>query len=228
MLRFTPTAWAKLKFFRDRGETEIGGFGVTAPNNLLLIEKFVTVRQATTCVSVSFDDAAVADFFEAQVDAGRRPEQFARIWCHTHPGGSPIPSGTDEHTFTGVFGRCDWAVMFVLAQGGKTYARLRFNVGPGGDVLIPTEVDFAHAFAGSAHAAWAKEYDRNIRSLALTDWGLGSEPRAAGLAPQELLGATVEDQDQRLLAAMEEGLDWGLGLDEAEEFLSAAESGVWP
>jgi hypothetical protein len=31
VLRFSPTAWAKLLYFRDRGETEIGGFGVTAP-----------------------------------------------------------------------------------------------------------------------------------------------------------------------------------------------------
>ena len=65
VLRFAPTAWAKLQFFRDRGETEIGGFGVTAPNDLLLIEQFVTVRQAASWVSIAFDDAAVADFFDA-------------------------------------------------------------------------------------------------------------------------------------------------------------------
>jgi hypothetical protein len=30
--------------------------------------------------------------------------------------------------------------MFVLARGGKSYARLRFNVGPGGNIVIPVEV----------------------------------------------------------------------------------------
>jgi hypothetical protein len=228
VLRFTPTAWAKLEFFRDRGDTEIGGFGITAPHDLLLIEEFITVRQATTCVSVAFDDAAVADFFEAQVDTGRKPEQFARIWLHTHPGDSPTPSGTDEHTFMDVFGRCDWAVMFVLAQGGKTYARLRFNVGPGGDVLIPTDFDFARPFSGSDHAAWAAEYDRNIQSLALTDLGLDSKRNAAKPAALDAPATTAVDPDQELLAALESGLDWGLGLDEAGEFLGAAESGVWP
>jgi hypothetical protein len=227
VLRFTPTAWAKLEFFRDRGDTEIGGFAVTAPHDLLLIEEFITVPQATTCVSVAFDDAAVADFFEAQVDAGRKPEQFGRIWLHTHPGDSPTPSGTDEHTFTDVFGRCDWAVMFVLAQGGETYARLRFNVGPGGDILIPAEVDFARSFAGSDHPAWAAEYDRNIQSLALTDLGLDSRCNAAQAPTKDALVPAVEDPDQELLAALESGLDWGLGLDEAEAFLGAAESGVW-
>jgi hypothetical protein len=226
LLRFTPTAWAKLQFFRDRGDTEIGGFGVAAPHDLLLIEEFITVRQVTTCVSVAFDDLAVADCFESQVDAGRKPEQFGRAWLHTHPGDSPTPSGSDEHTFRQVFGRYDWAVMFVLAQGGTTYARLRFNVGPGGDVLIPTEFDFARPFAGSDHPAWAAEYNRNIQSLALTDLGLDCKRNAAKPDALNTPAASAGDPDQELLAALESGLDWGLRLDEAEEFLSAAESGV--
>ena len=104
VLRFTPTAWAKLLFFRDCGDTEVGGFGITAKDNLLLVEDFATVRQKVGVVSVSFDDEAVADFFERQVDLGRKPEQFARIWLHTHPGDSPQPSMVDEETFDRVFG----------------------------------------------------------------------------------------------------------------------------
>ena len=129
VLRFSPTAWAKLLYFRDRQETEVGGFAVTAPGHLLRVEEFVTVKQDVTIASVAFDDQAVSDFFEAQVDAGRKPEQFGRIWLHTHPGNSPVPSGTDEETFARVFGSCQWAIMFILASGGKSYARLRFNVG---------------------------------------------------------------------------------------------------
>ena len=86
VLRFSPTAWAKLLFFRDRGDCEIGGFGITVADDLLRIEEFFTVHQDVTMASIAFDDQAVADFFEAQVDAGRRPEQFGRIWLHTHPG----------------------------------------------------------------------------------------------------------------------------------------------
>ena len=44
-LRFSPTAWAKLLYFRDRGESEIGGFGITAADDAELIAEFVTVRQ---------------------------------------------------------------------------------------------------------------------------------------------------------------------------------------
>lgn len=228
VLRFSPPAWAKLEFFRDHGDTEIGGFGVTAPDDPLFIEEFITVRQVTTCVSVAFDDAAVADFFEAQVDAGRRPEQFGRLWLHTHPGDSPTPSGTDEHTFTQVFGRCDWAVLFVLAQDGQTYARLRFNIGPGGDILIPTEIDFTRPFAASDQAGWAKEYEGNIQPLALPERISARDRNSAALATEEALASATEDPDQQLLAALEGRLDWGRRLDEAEEFLAAAESGVWP
>jgi len=161
-LRFSPTAWAKLLYFRDLGDTEVGGFGIAAKDDLLRIEDFVTIRQKVGMASVSFEDEAVAEFFEAQVDAGRKPEEFARIWLHTHPGDSPQPSMVDEETFERVFGRCDWAVMFVLGRGGKTYARLRFNVGPGGEGVIPVEVDYGQEFGPSDHEVWETEYRSNI------------------------------------------------------------------
>ena len=56
VLRFTPTAWAKLLYFRDFGDTEVGGFGITAKDDLLLVEDFVTVQQKVSVASVSFDD----------------------------------------------------------------------------------------------------------------------------------------------------------------------------
>lgn len=164
VLRFSPTAWAKLLFFRDHGGTEVGGFGVTLADDLLFVEDFATVKQHVSLASVEFDDEAVADFFETQVDAGRRPEQFARIWLHTHPGASAQPSLTDEETFERVFGSCDWAVMFVLAKSGQTYARLRFNVGPGGEAIIPVEVDYSYPFGPSDQESWEAEYKANIKA----------------------------------------------------------------
>ncbi len=163
MLRFSPTAWAKLLFLRDAGDTEIGGFGVTPADDLLFVEDVQLVAQCCTWASVEFDDEAVADFFDAEVDAGRRPEQFGRIWVHTHPGDSPQPSGTDEATFARVFGRSDWALMFIVARGGQCYARLRYNVGPGSDVELPVEVDYSRPFEGSNAEAWHEEYLANVR-----------------------------------------------------------------
>ncbi len=118
-------------------------------------------------VTVAFDDVAVADFYEEQVDLGRKPQEFSRIWLHTHPGQSPTPSLTDEETFARVFGSCDWAVMAILAQGGKTYARLRFNSGPGGSLLIPVLVDYSQEFPGSDWEAWQQEYDLHVHQKPL-------------------------------------------------------------
>ncbi len=162
ILRFSPYAWAKLLFFRDQGHCEVGGFGVCSGDDPLLVTEFVTVEQDVSVASVEFDDQSVADFFDDQIDLGHRPEQFGRIWAHTHPGESPNPSATDEETFRRVFGGCDWAVMFILARGGESFARLRFNAGPGGQIHVPVEVDYSIDFSASEHDAWREEYLRNI------------------------------------------------------------------
>jgi hypothetical protein len=52
--------------------------------------------------------------------------------------------------------------MFILAQNNKTFSRLRFNVGPGGQILIPAEVDYSQDFGPSNHKLWDDEYQENI------------------------------------------------------------------
>jgi hypothetical protein len=162
-LRFSPTAWAKLTFMRDAGPTEIGGFGITPPDDLLFVEDIQLVRQTCTVTSVQFDDAAVAALFDHQVDLGRKPEQFGRVWIHTHPGLSATPSSVDETTFRNGFGPCDWAVMFILAKRGATYARLRFRAGPGAALRLPVRIDWRRPFGGTDEQAWQTEYDECIR-----------------------------------------------------------------
>jgi hypothetical protein len=163
ILRFSPTAWAKLLYFRDKSENEVGGFGITEPDDLLFVTEFATVKQEVTGASVLFDDEAVADYFDRQVDMGRRPEQFARLWCHTHPFESAQPSTTDEETFARVFADSQWAVMFIVAQNNTAYARLSFHVGPGGHALIPVKVDYRCPFPASDREAWDAEYAAHVR-----------------------------------------------------------------
>src|SRR5205085_1139866 len=124
--------------------------------------------------AVEFADEAVADYFDNCVDAGLKPEQFARIWCHTHPADSPLPSMTDEETFQRVFGRCDWALMFIVSRTQRTYARLAFPAGPGGQVLLDVAVDWA-AWPSLINGmgdqlaqqmrAWGEEFAQNIHPL---------------------------------------------------------------
>lgn len=171
MLIFSPLAWLKLQFFLHAGETEIGGFAVSSDDDPLYIEDFVTVLQKTSCVTIDFDDEAVADYFDQQVDAGRTPSQFALIWIHTHPGNSAQPSGVDETTFARVFGRCDWSVMFIIARSGETYARMQFAAGPGAAMMLPVVVDWPMwqqdvvdraAQLEDLLEGWMDEYGQNI------------------------------------------------------------------
>jgi len=169
VLRFSPTAWAKLLYFRDKSANEVGGFGITKPDDLLSVEDFVTVEQNVSSVTVHFIDESVGQFFDQQVDLGRKPEQFARVWLHTHPGNSPEPSITDEETFKRVFGNCQWSVMAIVAQDNSTYARLSFNTGPGGDILIPTAVDYGVDFDQRS-----QQLGRGIRSTRPAGGAIGS------------------------------------------------------
>ncbi len=68
----------------------------------------------------SFDDSAVADYFDVDGRCRSFTEHFARIWIHTHPGNSPQPSLMDLRTFATSFGQCDWSVMMILAEDDST------------------------------------------------------------------------------------------------------------
>ena len=150
-------------FLRDLGETEVGGFGISSPGDLFVIEDVVLVKQSCTFATVEFDDESVADFFDEEVDRGRKPEEFSRCWIHTHPGQSAEPSGTDEATFARVFGNANWAVMMILARGGQVYARLRFGCGPGAELRVPVEIAWGVPFAGCDQTAWEQEYKRCVK-----------------------------------------------------------------
>jgi hypothetical protein len=174
-VKFTPYAWAKLLFMRDIGNTEIGAMAITSPSDHLLVEDLVLVKQKCTSSSTEFDTDGIADFFDNQVDAGLHPEQFGRIWVHTHPGNSASPSSKDEETFKETFSGPNWAVMMILANGGADYARLRFNVGPGIDTEIGVSVDFDCQFKAvdsAVLADWKAEYELMVETQSYNYFGL--------------------------------------------------------
>ena len=101
-LVFAPLAWLKLQYLCHAGPTEVAGFGLSHPDDPLYLEDVLVVRQRCTPMTVRLNDAAVADLFDAMIDAGVPLARCARIWIHTHPGASAAPSGTDEETFARV------------------------------------------------------------------------------------------------------------------------------
>jgi proteasome lid subunit RPN8/RPN11 len=192
-LVYSPLAWLKLQFLCHAGPTEVAGFGLSHPDDPLYLEDILVVRQRCTTVTVAFDDAAVADLFDAMADAGMAPSRFARVWVHTHPGVSVTPSSTDEATFARAFGGCDWAVMAILGRTGRTSARLRFNIGPGGTIEIATAVDWsawpemvsgAPPSLAERMAEWQHEYDALVAIeplVAVPD--LGKAPAPSSIDP---------------------------------------------
>ena len=193
-------------YFRDITGNEVGGFGITDPQDLLFVTDFVLVKQKVTSVSVSFEDESVADYFEDQVEAARVPQQFGRIWLHTHPGDSPEPSCTDENTFARVFGSCDWAIMFIIARDSKTFARLRFNAGPGGAINIPVCVDYNCEFGAADIKAWSQQYKVNVTEDAV--FSFGGKKKKTKTNEEDFFGgqdlcAASQYSDQELLAEID-------------------------
>ena len=144
---------------RDFGNTEIGGFGVT-PNNLLLVEDFITVPQICTSVTVELDDEALAKFFDGMAAKGLHPRQYLRVWIHTHPGNSATPSPTDEEMFAEKFkADCSHAIMLIVAKGGDVTCRL-FVADPGIETEIPVKIDYQPS--KDEKEEWGAEYKRNV------------------------------------------------------------------
>lgn len=169
-LRFSPTAWAKLLFLRDIGDTEVGGFAVTPEDDLLYVDDFILPKQTCGYAHTDLEDEAVADYVDEMIDQGYQPKQILRIWIHTHPNMSASPSGTDENTFERVFGGCDWAVMAIVSRNGDRYCRLQVNGGPfPGAFEIPMEVDYeTYDFPASDSEAWLGEYEESVTKRTYT------------------------------------------------------------
>jgi proteasome lid subunit RPN8/RPN11 len=173
-LRCSPLAWLKWQYLCHAGPTEVAGFGLSAQHDPLYLEDILVLGQQATASTVSFNDASVADLFDQMTDQNIPPHRFARIWLHSHPGASAMPSAVDEATFRRVFGNCDWSVMAILSRTSATYARIQFSAGPGGSTEIPIVVDW-QSWAGTevmdSHLAqWRQEYEQRVKQVTFDFW----------------------------------------------------------
>lgn len=208
-LRFTPYAWAKLIFLRDAGDTEVGGFGITSKEDPLLVSDIAMVPQKCTSTTIKFDDDGLSNHIEEMYDQGVEPEQCMRIWIHTHPGDSPTPSTTDEDTFIRVFGKCNWAVMFILAKGGDTYARSSFSAGAGGEFEIDTLIEWDCEFDAADHESWSVEYLENVTIERFHHQPKNKQKKAGGL--NQLVPTTSYREQSRKEDEEDEAGGWTTG-----------------
>lgn len=161
-LRFTPYAWGKLLWMRDRGPTEVAGYCVTRTEDPLLVTDFILIKQECTGYSFDLDPDDIIEYTDRMLDKGIPPWASNNILSHTHPGESPYPSQCDETNFKKAFSHPNWAIMFILADSGKTYCRMKINVGPGIIKEIDVVVDWKQPFSGSNIPEWEKEYKEKV------------------------------------------------------------------
>lgn len=168
-LRFTPYAWAKLRYIQFLGKTEVSFMAITTPSDPTLVVDVRMPKQVNGWATTEFVETGLADFFELMVDEGRHPANFGRIWCHTHPGESADPSTTDCDTFAREFSTPNWAMMFIVGTTGKTTCRLKYRMrddlesalGSHHEVDLASQVDWSEsgAWNDAERAVWKAEYD---------------------------------------------------------------------
>jgi proteasome lid subunit RPN8/RPN11 len=164
VLRFTPYAFSKMLFLRDKEPNlEVGGFGVGSKEDLLLVTDIALPHQTVGGATVEFDDKELPAFYEDMVDSGLALPQFSRIWIHTHPFDGATPSGTDLATFNEVFGSNDWGLMFILAKTGKSTCRLSVSQGIQIELDIDWKIEWKCDFPASNIAGWTAEYEARVK-----------------------------------------------------------------
>ncbi len=172
-LRFTPYAWSKLLYMQAAGDTEVAGYCVTATEDPLLVTDFILIKQQCTSVTFDLDTNDVVEYTERMIDAEIPPWACMNILAHTHPGCSPSPSTDDEDNFKRAFSHPDWAIMFIVAEDGSTYCRLKINTAPGVEKLLKVGVDFSQNFSASNHLSWNEEYEAKITKTKFRMTGKG-------------------------------------------------------
>ena len=166
-LRFSPYAWAKIRWIRDYCGSEIAGFGISSMADPFYMEDFRTIKQTASSAHFEFDDDALNEYLSAMFEEGKQPGECMRLWVHTHPSKDfASPSSVDEGTFTDAFRNADWAMMIIMDEGDNVYARLRFKSGASRlQMVIPNSIDCQPPLKGvdeTSAAAWKQEADANI------------------------------------------------------------------
>lgn len=179
VLVFSPLAWLKLKVLCHIGNTEVCMWGVAEnPKNPFYVNDLLVPKQECSAATVDPDMSDLADRRFELIGRGLEPYQFNPIWCHTHPGDSPTPSGVDESTFADL--QLQWAIMFILARGGQTYCRMKLRTHKESgheitvQVLVPVMVDWeawpvaADNIEDGLFKKWREEYHERVTSKTWT------------------------------------------------------------
>lgn len=167
-VEFSGLAWLKLKWFRDKGHSEVSAWAITKKENPLYVTDLKFIKQKNTVAFTKFDDDAIALMCYQLGEEGIEPNNCMRIWVHTHPGNSASPSGHDETQFNDCIGVNDWFVMLILAKDDSTTCRIGMNTSFG---KTSQEINVKHSFSiedlkdkniPEIIKSWEEEYNTNV------------------------------------------------------------------
>ncbi len=98
-LNFTPQAWEQMQQYLRLSTYEISGFGrVQELDGRFLCDDIVIFKQEVSAGHTELDDLALAQFHEEVTAAGQKPQEYGRLWWHSHAKGSLYFSQTDWNT----------------------------------------------------------------------------------------------------------------------------------
>ena len=152
VLRFSIKAWLKIMYCRDSYNEEIAAYAVSSEDDLLYVEDIWIPKQSVSVGSFEFDTNYTLEMLDRFfAEQGIQPYRCSRIWIHTHPQGVLGPSGTDENTFSQIFGNFTWSIMVIFPKACQTpYAAMTINQKglPRFRVTIPVEPDHSNQAVG--------------------------------------------------------------------------------
>lgn len=162
----------KLQYMLYAGDTEIGCMGITDDSDPLYVLDIVLPLQLCTLVHNVFDSDSLAAYcIDQEAYQSRKPDNYFRIWVHTHPNMSAEPSTVDERTFSTIFGDYPWGVMCIISKTQSTYARLLSKAKPFPlEMKLPVSVDWealpdfvdGDVDAAARQQSWFLEYKANV------------------------------------------------------------------
>lgn len=132
MIFFSEYAFSKLTWFRENCNEnnvsdknfknptflEVSLMGVSeSDKDINYITDFICIPQEASMGLTEPTDEGMAEYLEGMLlDKEISVVRCGRFWAHTHPGGSPTPSSTDNDTFKKWFEHSDIGVMYILAE----------------------------------------------------------------------------------------------------------------
>ena len=120
----TPDTWCQLNYVQ-RAALRLSA--ITHPDDRLFVTDLWFPKQECTAAAVEFDDESIAE----EIDRLSDTHPMDRLPHLDPPRSESQPQWHRRRDLLQVLGHFDWAVMAILAKGGKSYARIKHDAPAG-------------------------------------------------------------------------------------------------